>query len=60
MALRRGVKVAVLVAFLVPLVCGFIISRADLGLLAGLVAGPAVFYALGGKSIDLPRRKCCH
>ena len=60
MALRRKVKGAVLVAFLVPLVGGFLSSRADLGLLIGLVAGPAVFYALGGRSIDLPRRKCCH
>ena len=60
MALLRKVKVAGLAAFLVPLVGGFLISRPDLGLLAGLVMGPALFYALGGKSIDLPRRKCCH
>lgn len=48
-----GSKIAVLIAFFVPLLGGFLFNREWLGLLIGFITGLAVWRALGGKADDL-------
>ena len=48
-----GSKIAVLIAFFVPLLGGFLFDRAWLGLLIGVITAVAVWKVLGGKVDDL-------
>ena len=48
-----GSKIAVLIAFFVPLLGGFLADRAWLGLVIGVITAIAVWKVLGGKVDDL-------
>lgn len=48
-----GSKIAVLLAFFVPLLGGFLADRAWLGLVIGVITAVAVWKVLGGKVDDL-------
>lgn len=48
-----GSKVAILIAFFVPLLGGFLADRAWLGLVIGVITAIAVWKVLGGKVDDL-------
>lgn len=48
-----GSKIAVLIAFFVPLLGGFLFDRAWLGLIIGVITSIAVWKVLGGKVDDL-------
>lgn len=48
-----GSKIAILIAFFVPLLGGFLADRAWLGLIIGLITAAAVWKVLGGKVDDL-------
>lgn len=48
----NGPKIAILIAFFVPLLGGFLADRAWLGLIIGLITAAAVWKVLGGKKVD--------
>ncbi|MEO8363588.1 MAG: hypothetical protein ABI570_04305 [Ilumatobacteraceae bacterium] len=48
-----GSKIAILIAFFVPLIGGFLADRAWLGLVIGVITAAAVWKVLGGKVDDL-------
>ena len=48
-----GSKIAILIAFFVPLLGGFLADRAWLGLVIGVITAIAVWKVLGGKVDDL-------
>ena len=48
-----GSKLAILIAFFVPLLGGFLADRAWLGLVIGVITAIAVWKVLGGKVDDL-------
>lgn len=49
----NGSKIAVLIAFFVPLLGGFLADRAWLGLIIGAITAVSVWKVLGGKVDDL-------